>query len=83
MNCFYPDIIHCFLFYWDCESFGNKVVKFKVSAFYFVLGNIPANYWSRLNDINLLLMSSPALAQKYGYNQPANTCSKLTIKILF
>ena len=48
---------------------GNKVVKYKVSAFYFVLGNIPAKYRSRLNDINLLLSSPSALVQKYGYKE--------------
>ena len=83
MNCFHPNIIHCFSFHWDCESFGNKVAKCKVSAFYFALSNIPANHWSRLNDINLLLMSSPVLAQKYMFKFKANTCSKLKIKTLF
>ena len=36
---------------------GNKVSKYKISAFYFVLGNIPSKFRSRLNDINLLLIS--------------------------
>ena len=40
---------------------GNNVVKYKASAFYFVLGNIPGKYRSRLNDINLLLLSPSAL----------------------
>ena len=36
---------------------GKKVSKYKVSAFYFVLRNIPAKYRSCLNDINLVLVS--------------------------
>ena len=48
---------------------GNKVSKYKVPAFYFVLGNIPAKYHSRLNDINSVLLSPPALIQKYGYQE--------------
>ena len=43
---------------------GNKVVKYKVSAFYFVLENILAKYRSRLNNINLLLLAPSALVQK-------------------
>ena len=46
---------------------GNKVSKYKVSAFYFVLGNIPAKYRSRLNNRNLVLLSPSALVQRYGY----------------
>ena len=48
---------------------GNKVSKYKVPAFYFVLGNIPAKYHSCLNDINSVLLSPPALNQKYGYQE--------------
>ena len=48
---------------------GNKVVKYKVSAFYFVLENILAKYRSRLNNINLLLLAPSALVQKYGYKE--------------
>ena len=48
---------------------GNKVSKYKVPAFYFVLGNIQAKYHSRLNDINSVLLSPPALIQKYGYQE--------------
>ena len=33
---------------------GNKTLKYKVSAFYFVLGNLPAKYRSRLTDIHLV-----------------------------
>ena len=33
----------------------NKVVKYKSSAFYFVLGNIPSKLRSRLCDMNLVM----------------------------
>ena len=48
---------------------GNKVSKYKISAFYFVLGNIPSKFRSRLNDINLLLISPASFVQKYGYSE--------------
>ena len=46
---------------------GNKISKYKESAFYFTLGNIPAKYRSRLNNKNLVLLSPFALVQRYGY----------------
>ena len=48
---------------------GTKVVKYKVSAFLFVLENILAKYRSRLNNINLLLLAPSALVQKYDYKE--------------
>ena len=52
---------------------GNKVVKYRVSALYFVPGNIPAKHRSCLNDINLPLLSPSALVQNMAirkfYNQ--------------
>ena len=71
INCFHANKIQLTLYHDDFETvnpLGNKVVKYKVSAF-FVLGNIPAKYRSRLNDINLLLLSPSALVQKYGYKE--------------
>ena len=46
---------------------GNKVVKYKSSAFYFVLGNIPSKLRSRLRDINLVMIFPATLISKYGY----------------
>ena len=46
---------------------GNKVVKYKSSAFYFVLGNIPSKLRSRLCDINLVMIFPATLISKYGY----------------
>ena len=37
---------------------GNKTHKHKISIFYFVLGNFPFKYRSRLNDIHLIVLSS-------------------------
>ena len=51
------------------DPLGNKVSKYKVSAFYFVLGNIPAKYRLRLNYINLVLLCPSALVQKYEYQK--------------
>ena len=62
MNCFHPNKIQCNLPYRN--PVGNKIVKYKMPAFYFVLGNIPAKYSSRLNDIHLLLLSPSPLVQK-------------------
>ena len=47
----------------------NKVSKYKILAFYFVLGNIPSKFRSRLNDMNLLLISPALFVQKYGYSE--------------
>ena len=46
---------------------GNKI-KYKTSAFYFVLGNIPGKYRARPEDVQLALLFSSALIQKYGYD---------------
>ena len=46
---------------------GNKVVKYKSSAFYFVLGNIPSKLRSRLCDINSVMIFPATLISKYGY----------------
>ena len=53
---------------------GNKVSKYKISAFYFILGNIPSKFRSRLNDIILLLISSASFVQKYGYSEILQPC---------
>ena len=46
---------------------GNKVSKYKVSAFYFVIGNLPSKYRCRLKDIHLAVLSPASLIKKYGY----------------
>ena len=48
---------------------GNKVVKYKISVFYFVLGKISDKCSSRFNDVNLFLLSPSALVQNYGYKE--------------
>ena len=37
---------------------GNKTVKYKTSAFYFVLGKLPSKFRPKLSDINLVLLAS-------------------------
>ena len=39
-----------------------------MSAFYFVLGNIPGKYRSWLKDVQLTLLFPSELTQKYGYH---------------
>ena len=46
----------------------NNIKKYKTSAFYFVLGNIPGKYRARPEDVQLALLFSSALIQKYGYD---------------
>ena len=53
---------------------GNKVSKYKISAFYFLIGNIPSKFRSRLNDISLLLISLASIIQKYGHSQILQPC---------
>ena len=45
----------------------NKFKKYKMPAFYFVLGNIPGKYRSRLKDVQLTLLFPSELTQKYRY----------------
>ena len=46
---------------------GNKTVKYKTSAFYFVLGKPPSKFRSRLSDINLALLASAQIVSRYGH----------------
>ena len=46
----------------------NKFKKYKMPAFYFVLGNIPGKYRSRLKDVQLTLLFPSELTQKYRYH---------------
>ena len=48
------EIILCHYDFNVVNPLGNKTLKYKVSAFYFVLGNLPAKYRSRLTDIHLV-----------------------------
>lgn len=45
---------------------GNKVSKYKLSAFYFVVGNISNKFRSRLKDIHLVLLCPSTLVTEYG-----------------
>ena len=61
------------IFYHDdfnvVNPLGNKTVKYKTSAFYFVLGKLPSKYRSKLSDIHLVLLTSALLVSKYGYGK--------------
>ena len=48
---------------------GNKVSKYKLSAFYFVVGNISNKFRSRLKDIHLVLLCPSTLVTEYGYEK--------------
>ena len=48
---------------------GNKAQKYKVSAFYFVIGNFSGKYKSRFKDIHLAILSPASLVSKYGYKE--------------
>ena len=55
-----------------CEFFcanplGNKVKKRKISAFYFVLGNLPREKRSVLSSINIAILCKTIFTEKYGY----------------
>ena len=45
---------------------GTKIKKYKLAAFYFVLGNIQPQYRSKLELIQLLILCRSELMQKYG-----------------
>ena len=45
---------------------GNKTQKYKISAFYFVIGNLSAKFKSCLKDIHLTILSPAYLVGKYG-----------------
>ena len=62
--------LHLILYHDDFNvgnPLGNEVVKYKSSAFYFVLGNIPSKLRSRLCDKNLVMIFAATLISKYGY----------------
>ena len=58
---FYNDDFQC------SNPLGNKTAKYKVSAFYFSIGNLPAKLRSRLKDIHLVAVTEACVIKKYGY----------------
>ena len=56
-----------------CDEFvcanplGNKVKKYKISAIYFVLGNLPRKKRSMLSSINLAILCKTTFIEKHGY----------------
>jgi len=49
-----------------CNPIGSKKIVHKVSAFYFLLGNIETKYWSTLSNIHRLLLTKYSNVKKYG-----------------
>ncbi len=47
---------------------GNRVKKYKISAFYFLLGNLPPKYRSKLSAVQTLILCQAHLVKKYGYS---------------
>ena len=65
-----PNVLELCIYHDDfsiVNPLGNKTHKHKISAFYFVLGNFPSKFRSRLSDIHLILLSPTSLVAKYGY----------------
>ena len=52
---------------------GNKASKYKKPAFYFVIGNVPNQFRSRLRDSNLLIFIT-CIITKYGYKEILQPC---------
>ena len=51
------------------NSLGNKTQKYKISAFYFAIGNFANKYKSRLKDIQLCILSPATSVNNYGYEK--------------
>ena len=65
-----PNCLEIILYHDDfgvSNPLGNKFKKYKMPAFYFVLGNIRGKYRSRLKDVQLTFLFPSELTQKYGY----------------
>ena len=48
---------------------GNKIVKYKLNAFYFLLGNIEPKYRASLDVINLAILCHSNLSKEYGLSK--------------
>jgi len=49
-----------------CNPIGSKKGVYKMSAFYFLIGNIETKHWSSLTNIHLLLLTKFSNVKKYG-----------------
>ena len=68
---FTPKVLELCIYHDDFSiviPLGNKTNKYKISAFYFVLGNFSSKFRSRLSDIYLILLSPASLVAKYVYH---------------
>ena len=65
-----PNILEICMYHDDygiSNPLGNKTHKHKISAFYFVLRNLPFKYRSRLHDTHWVFLSPASYVGKYGY----------------
>lgn len=50
-----------------CKPLGTSRKKHKLCAIYWVIANIPVNYWSSLPSIYLALLRKSVDAKTFGY----------------
>ena len=50
-----------------CNPLGNKRNN-KLSAFYFLVGNLETKYWSSLTNIHLALLCNYDIVKRFGYD---------------
>ena len=59
------------MFYCDefvsAKPLRNKIKECKISALYFVLGNLPKKKRAMLSSINLAILCKTIFIEKYGY----------------
>ena len=51
-----------------CNPLGNKR-NHKLSAFYFLVGNLETKYWSSLTNIHLALLCNYDIVKRFGYDE--------------
>ena len=51
-----------------CNPLGANRTTYKLTCFYFLVGNIQTKFWSNLRNIHLLLVVQSNKVKKYGYD---------------
>jgi hypothetical protein len=49
-----------------CNPIGNRRCIRKLTAVYFLVGNVHTKHWSKINSIHLALLARTVLVKKYG-----------------
>jgi hypothetical protein len=52
-----------------CNPIGSRRTVHKLSAFYFLVGNIPTQFWSSLTNIHMALLCKYNVVKKVGYKK--------------